>query len=219
MLPWRKTVRRWAAVCLCAGLDGCEVGESSTADGGSLGQPGAPWPTWPGAAGDTPALLIASGSAQNIQIPHLSAVWEVSQQPHSIFFCALVLDVLEIEFILPLPHFTAAHRAISFLEPLRCFLRGNCVKVRKHIQGLLLCLVIASEFVLTVFLLIQTQSFSIILLVLRRGLLSACLECSLCKILPAVKLARKVSKLHICAAGSAHGKCYRYALVWKPRSK
>lgn len=85
--------------------------------------------------------------------------------------------------------------------------------VRKHIQGLFLCLLIASEFVLTVFLLNQTRSFSIILFVLRRGLSSACLECSLCKILPAVKLARKVSKLHICTAGPACGKCYRYALV------
>lgn len=152
--------------------------------------------------------------------PHLSAVWEVSsQQPHLIFFRALVLNVLEVEFLLPLPHFTAVHRNISFLEPLHCFLRGNCMIVREHIQGLLLCLVIASEFVLTVFLLIQTRSFSIILFVLRRGFSSACLECSLCKILPAVKLARKISKLHICTAGPACGKCYRYALVWKPRSK
>lgn len=40
---------------------------------------------------------------------------------------------------------------------------------------------------------------------LRRWVLSACLACYLCKILLAVKLVRKVSSLHICAAGFVHG--------------
>lgn len=68
---------------LCAGSDGSEVGGSSTTDRGSLGQPGAPWSTWPGAAGDTPALLIACGSDRNIQIPKSLTYLLCERSPHS----------------------------------------------------------------------------------------------------------------------------------------
>lgn len=125
--------------------------------------------------------------------PHLWAVWEVpSQQPHSIFFYASVLNFMVMELIFA--SFTAAHRTISFLEPLCCSLRVKCMIVKKHIGN---CIRICPN----CFCIYPKPT--LILHMLRKGLLSACLECSSCSILPAVQLARKVSKFHICTAGSA----------------
>lgn len=167
MLPRRETTSRWADICLYTGSERSEVDCLSTTDRGSLRQPGIclicickPVPGGAGWHTRASYYIWLSTEDTGTKEPHLFAVWEVfSQQPHSIFFYALILNFLEIELSLSLLYFTAAYRTIFFLECLHCFLRVNCMIVKKHIQDLFLCLVIASEFVLTIFLFIPNQSF------------------------------------------------------------
>lgn len=90
--------------------------------------------------------------------------------------------------------FTTAHRTISFLEPLCCSLRVKCAIVKKHIGN---CMRICPNH------LYLCKTNLLVLHVHRKELLGARLECSSCSILPAVQLARKVSKSHIYTAGSA----------------
>lgn len=79
----------------------------------------------------------------------LFAVWEVSsQQPHSMFFYALMLNFLKMELVLSVFYFTATYRTI-FLEPHPCFLVVYCMIVKKYIQGFF-CSIIASVFVLCI---------------------------------------------------------------------
>lgn len=153
MFPWHQTAFRWASVCLSAGPDSSRLGYSSTTDRGSVRQLGICW--WASARHcqevlvDVPSCMLAM--AQNnagTRELYLFAVWEVSsQQPCSMFFCALMLSFLKMELVFFLLYCYLQNHLLP--EPHHCFLRVNCMIVKKYVQGLF-CLVFTSLFVLCI---------------------------------------------------------------------